>query len=277
VLSTPGGGTAIHCGTLDGIDSRCIVSNNRDIGLSFPDGIGGPSFIADHGYGVVCDNASCARIDHNGIAGVDDIAAQVSVHGYGYGVVASASNVLISANTIVGMGSYTCNGAALGVSAGNGARVENNFIVGSRGYDPIPGPSCDGEQSATGLAAGGADVDSNYVVAWSTVTCGTLSFQGLTRTLAYGVQLFAAGGTFRNNVLYGCASVQEAAAGADPRSAPHRRTGERRHRHDRRGQHRGFRLLRERRRSPRPCAGLGLPRRRHSHGRARLRLRRRAP
>lgn len=221
-VRSPGVATAIHCATLNGVDSRCVVSHNPDVGPYFSSDEA-PSY-QDFGYGVVCDNKSCARIDHNQIAGLSIPPSTLhEVYGNGYGVSAPASDVLVSSNSIVGMNADMCDLYALGVSVGDGARVENNVIVGSRGLPPNQDGSCDGVQSAIGLMAAAADVDSNYIDAWPGIGTWPTGYclasnQALspTRTLFYGLQIASAGGTFRNNYSTGCASVQESSAAADP-------------------------------------------------------------
>jgi hypothetical protein len=63
-----GSAVAVHCGSQGGVDSRCIVSNNPDIGIYNPSGDTSGSLIVEQGTGIQCDGTSCARIDHNHVA-----------------------------------------------------------------------------------------------------------------------------------------------------------------------------------------------------------------
>jgi hypothetical protein len=218
-IGSNAGGTAIHCGSLGGTDSRCIISKNASVGVSVPTYGSSPTSLAN-GTGIWCEGTSCARIDHNNVWGLQPPfgAMSCAVRMSGTAVALDHSPALVTTNIVVGMnaGGGEPASTGTGMSSAGAARIENNFIYGAN-TSTLPS-SCNGVISSTGLAvSGAADVNSNYVDGWPGVFCSaSTGFPSSTVIGAYGVTNSGSGATFRNNVMLGCASFRETGASADP-------------------------------------------------------------
>jgi hypothetical protein len=206
---------ALRCGSSNGVDSRCIVSNNREISVQpqVPSNYGFPNHPYVTGTAVSCDNASCGRIDRNVIRGVSStftFGLATADTSFGYGVVLNASPALVDRNDILANSGVTCDVQGTGLTSNGPARIQNNRVVGTTVVSPFSG--CLTTNNVVGISAGPADVHSNFVSAWPGVTCTTDLGE---MTAAYGI-VSTGGGSFRNNALAGCAAFKEASATGDP-------------------------------------------------------------
>jgi Putative metal-binding motif len=209
--------TSIHCAPLSGVDSACVISRNENIGNIFAGTIAGNI----SGVGVLCEGASCSRIDQNAISGISQTSQTLAsaATGTGNGVTLNSSNALVERNSIIGVGAgyLMCNANGYGVlGGGTASRIQNNNIVGGMAGFGDYGTTCARTFCSTDYGVQGAagEVYSNHIVASTDRRCVAES-QCLNVLSVYGV-VTGPGGDYRNNAIEGCAAVKEANANADP-------------------------------------------------------------
>jgi hypothetical protein len=144
---------AIHCAASAGVPSRCVISENPRIHTK--EGLATQVTSINHvDVGVRCEDGSCARIDHNGITGLDTTASTPSdrfVRLPTGVLILGGDRLLVDSNVIF-------SGASLGIprflgtgiSTSTSVRIQNNRVSG-----------CCGTQS-TGLL-GAAEIFSNSI------------------------------------------------------------------------------------------------------------------